>query len=213
MSKNLFSFVAGAIVGAVVGYFVGKEYSREYHQKKADQEIAEMRQHYAKKVSKEKLGEDFKELLREEGYIDENDEPIDYKALLAEYGYIENPNNPLTEPRAKALLKHFQREAEANKKIEELAEMQKPYIITPEDFDDGTYENIETLIYWADGVLTDEFDNPVMDIEGYVGKENLTHFGEYEDDSIFVRNDAWSTDIEVLLDTRNYREEYPDANV
>ena len=37
-----------------------------------------------------------------------------------------------------------------------------------------------------------------------VGKESLNHFGEYEDDSVFVRNDRLKRDYEILLDQRNY---------
>ena len=29
-------------------------------------------------------------------------------------------------------------------------------------------------------------------------------FGEYEDDAVFVRNDAHKTDYEILYDPRNY---------
>lgn len=44
----------------------------------------------------------------------------------------------------------------------------------------------------------------VDDVEEIVGEESLTHFGEYEDDSVFVRNDRLKCDYEILLDQRNY---------
>ena len=37
-----------------------------------------------------------------------------------------------------------------------------------------------------------------------VGEESLNHFGEYEDDSVFVRSDRLKCDYEILLDQRNY---------
>lgn len=79
----------------------------------------------------------------------------------------------------------------------------KPYIISPDEFGECTYETI-TLTYYADRVLADEVDDIVDDVEGTIGRDSLLHFGEYEDDCIHVRNDIIETDYEVLLDTRSY---------
>ena len=59
----------------------------------------------------------------------------------------------------------------------------EPYVISPEQF--GENEMIE-------------------DVEEMVGFESLNHFGEYEDDSVFVRNDAKKCDYEILLDQKLY---------
>lgn len=81
-----------------------------------------------------------------------------------------------------------------------------PYVIPPEQFgDDEKYEQI-SLTYYADGVLADENDEVIEDVEGTVGIDSLNHFGEYEDDSVFVRNDARKCDYEILLDQRTYSE-------
>ena len=87
--------------------------------------------------------------------------------------------------------------------------MDKPYIITPEEFSDSDY-NTETLSYWADGVVTDIDNERLTDdqIEDLIGEDSLSHFGEYEDDSVFVRNDRLRTDYEILADTRRYGEVY-----
>ncbi len=34
----------------------------------------------------------------------------------------------------------------------------------------------------------------------------MEHFGEYEDDSVFVRNEENMCDYEILLDQRNFSE-------
>lgn len=82
----------------------------------------------------------------------------------------------------------------------------KPYVIPPEQFgDDEEYEQI-SLTYYADGVLADENDEVIEDVEDAVGIDSLNHFGEYEDDSVFVRNDARKCDYEILLDQRTYSE-------
>lgn len=82
----------------------------------------------------------------------------------------------------------------------------RPYVIAPEQF--GEYENYEqiSLTYYADQVLADENDNIIEDVDDVVGEESLSHFGEYEDDSVFVRNDSRNCDYEILLDERFYSE-------
>ena len=80
----------------------------------------------------------------------------------------------------------------------------KPYVITPDEFGEiDDYETI-TLIYYSDEVLTDDDDELVEDVENVVGVDSLSHFGEYEADSVYVRNDILKADYELLLDQRNY---------
>lgn len=82
--------------------------------------------------------------------------------------------------------------------------MEKPYIISPEEYDEmDEYETV-SLTYYADDVLADSItDEIVEDREDIVGKFE-SHFGEYEDDSVFVRNDKYRCDYEILKDERNY---------
>ena len=54
------------------------------------------------------------------------------------------------------------------------------------------------------------YDNIIEDVEGTVGTDSLTHFGEYEDDSVFVRNDEKQIDYEILLDSDKYYDKYPE---
>ena len=79
----------------------------------------------------------------------------------------------------------------------------EPYVIPPEEFGEKDYTQI-SLTYFADGVLADDIDGMVEDVESCVGSESLSHFGEYEDDSVYVRNDRLKIDYEILLDVRTY---------
>lgn len=80
----------------------------------------------------------------------------------------------------------------------------KPYVISPEEFGDfDDYERI-SLIYYSDQVLADDDDKLVEDVEDVIGFEALNSFGEYEDDSVFVRNDRLKCDYEILLDQRKF---------
>lgn len=81
----------------------------------------------------------------------------------------------------------------------------RPYVIPPDEFDMEDYDTC-SLTYYSDGILADENNDIVEDVEDTVGEESLTHFGEYEDDSVFVRNDKLKIDYEILLDIRRYEE-------
>lgn len=87
-------------------------------------------------------------------------------------------------------------------------EKDKPYVISPDDFDEMDDYETETLMYYEDDVLTDDSGNIINDVEKLIGKDSLSHFGEYEDDSVFVRNDKLKTDYEILADGRNYYDVY-----
>lgn len=82
----------------------------------------------------------------------------------------------------------------------------EPRVISPDEFgDQDGYDEI-SLTYYSDGTVTDDADRPMSEdeIRETVGKDSLNHFGEYEDDSVFVRNDRLKADYEILLDRRTY---------
>ena len=84
-----------------------------------------------------------------------------------------------------------------------------PYLIKPEEFDIGDYEVI-TLRDYDDDVVTVDNTGKVLtedEIEECVGFDSLTHFGEYEEDSVFVRNDDLRIDYEILRDEDDYYDE------
>ena len=99
-----------------------------------------------------------------------------------------------------------QKYAGHSEKEGESESVKKPYVITPEEF--GEDYEAESLVYYADGVLANYYDEPIDDIDEYVGKDSLNHFGEYEDDSVYVRNDEKKIDYEILRDDRKFSDVY-----
>ena len=70
-----------------------------------------------------------------------------------------------------------------------------PYVITEDEF--GEFGNDEeTLIFYADGVLATEDDDPIDDVEELIGN-CLSEFGEY-DERLYVRNQEREIDYIVL---------------
>ena len=129
---------------------------------------------------------------KSEQKIDRNNKPdiVEYAKILSETGYTN----------------YAERQDKKEKKGVEPVEDERPYVISPDEFGekDG-YENV-TLTYYADGVLTDYFDNVISNIDEVVGFDSLDHFGEYEDDAVFVRNEKMETDYEILRDLRDFNE-------
>ena len=60
------------------------------------------------------------------------------------------------------------------------------------------YDTI-SLTYYSDNVLADEDNEIIEDVEGVVGEDSLNHFGEYEDDAVYVRNNARKVGSEKIL--------------
>lgn len=129
---------------------------------------------------------------KSEQKIDRNNKPdiVEYAKILSETGYTN----------------YAERQDKKEKKGVEPVEDERPYVISPDEFGekDG-YENV-TLTYYADGVLTDYFDNVISNVDEVVGLDSLDHFGEYEDDVVFVRNEKMETDYEILRDLRDFNE-------
>lgn len=82
--------------------------------------------------------------------------------------------------------------------------VKKPYILSPAEFSSDEAYQTETLFYFEDEVLTDDDYNPIEDVEGMVGEESLTTFGQYEDDAVYVRNERYLTDYEIILEPRRF---------
>ena len=136
--------------------------------------------------------DDVEEEPKPEQKIDRNNKPdiVEYAKILSETGYTN----------------YAERQGKKEKKGVEPVEDERPYVISPDEFGekDG-YENV-TLTYYADGVLTDYFDNVISNVDEVVGFDSLDHFGEYEDDVVFVRNEKMETDYEILRDLRDFNE-------
>lgn len=162
-------------VGAAIGSAVTWKLTKTKYERIAQEEVETMREYYLNKNKEVKCDAESEESSEEVKEETEEAERRIYRNITRVY------------------------------KSDEDKEYEKgPYVIRPEEFDTLDDYDIESLTYWADEVLTDDNDEVIEDIEALVGYESLTHFGEYEDDSVFVRNERYKTDYEILIDTRNW---------
>lgn len=191
MLSKVFIFVAGAAIGSVATWkFVKTKYEQI-----AEEEIESMREYYHGKLNN--LADEAGERAAE-GFEDGLDNPKEENEEKA----AEEAMNAMADYRKYASV------YKSNDEKKEEDEMEnKPYVISPAEFGETGYEQV-SLRYYADGVLVyDEDDEPVEDIDDLVGEESLKHFGEYEDDSVFVRDDVRKVDFEILKDLGNYHGE------
>ncbi len=198
--NSLLAFMLGMAVGSVITWQIIKD----RYERRIEEDRKSLEEMYAAKktaVVAEKPAEEEREEKKE-------DPPAPDPKEIAERA----KEKPSMEEYVKRLqgegytdYTHRGRPAEAEKPSES-ENKETPYVISPEEFGelDG-YEKI-SLTYYADGVLADEDDEPVDDIEDIVG-DGLEHFGEYgEEDSVFVRSDMRKCDYEILRDLREFSE-------
>lgn len=84
-----------------------------------------------------------------------------------------------------------------------------PYVISDTDFIAGHRMHDQVTVNYYDDGIAEEALNPGClfdDIDGTIGRESLEHFGEYEEDVVFVRNERLGIDYEVIRQHRTYAE-------
>lgn len=137
-----------------------------------------------------------------------------YRAKLKEGEYESEPMEAAPAPEEKPTESKIYKEMlEALKYAENETEEEggetmdnKPYVIEPDQF--GEFSDYQTLslTYYADGIIENEYGEILEEdvVDELIGMDSLNHFGEYEDDSVFVRNDELQADYEILLDNNPY---------
>ena len=88
-------------------------------------------------------------------------------------------------------------------------EKKGPYVISRDEFNDGTMRTHCTYSYFEDGIFTDEYNDTVDDIEEALGMtvaEVAAYFEEDEDDLLYVRNESRYCDYEILREGITYKD-------
>jgi len=164
------------LAGAVIGGVLGWTYAKEKYAVIAEEEINSVRETFRMREAKQDKAADV--APKEGGSSPLPDETTAYEEVLRKAGYTDcsasvSVSSPL------------------------------PEVVSPEEFDeDEEYFKVE-LLYFADGVLTDEVNEIVPNPDEIIG-DALEHFGEYEDDSVYVRNDTRHCYYAIRRDLRKY---------
>ena len=199
---NVLIFAVGAAIGSAATW----KFVKDKYEKIVQEEIKSVKEVFSDRFNssnEEVSSEESDEEMSEEDHVsdyrkicwdDLEDldpselEEEEYQADLIEYEDIANiykeggaDNMPTSEPR-------------------------EPYVIEPIEFGElDDYKTFE-LTYYEDGILEDEDYDIVKNPEEILGPDALGSFGEYEDDSVFVRNERLRADFQILKDYRTYDE-------
>ena len=181
--KGLLIFAAGLAVGAVAGAVIVK--NKVLADAKA--EIEEVRKYYRESrgvVEEVEEKEEVKEVEKKEYELKDiqvKDEP---KTGLTNYSQI---------------TKMYMSKDEFQSPMYD-----DPFVIDPSEFGENPEYDTETLTYFADGVLVDDVDDVIEEPDIVVGLENLKIFEEFGATTVYVRNDIYKTDYEIIRDDWNY---------
>lgn len=182
-------FAAGAVVGSAVTW---KMLKSKYEQIAQDEINFQVERFTRRETELNKELEDVNDVLTSYEKI-EKAQVEEYKKTVAERGYTDyssysKPDTPEEE----------QTEEEISK--------DRPYVITPDEFDENDNYQCINLTYYADGILADDGDYIVDDVDNTVGVDSLNRFGEHANDAVHVRNDRLKCDYEILKVKQTYKE-------
>ena len=189
--KNLLFFVAGAAIGSVVTWkLIEKKYKDL-----ADEEIESVKETFKnrkQRITKDEVKETVEKVINKWKEPKETVEDI----VTAEGYYTEEEETEEDD------------ESNYTVDVDPGVEVIAPYVITPEQFGEYNEYGTKTLTYYADDVLTDEIDNPITseEMETMIGPDALDHFGEYEDDSVYIRDEMNEMDYEILKSEKMFSE-------
>ena len=181
MSKvtGLIIFVLGAATGSIVTW----QFAKKKYEQIAEEEINSVKEMFLKR---EQDARDVEITVEPQPSVEASLNKFEEKPDISTYAEI---------------LKNEAYVPEGTEMVEN-----KPYVISPDEFGENEDYDTISLTYYADQVLVDDGGDKIEDVDDVVGMESLTHFGEYEDDSVFVRNDRLRCDYEILMDERTYSE-------
>lgn len=188
------TFAVGAAIGsAVAWYFAKTKYERI-----AQDEIDSVKQAFVNAFDWTNEDKDEDDVETPETGIEHAEE----KAALAK-------EKPAIESIYKTVVDRegYVNYSDSNKNKDEEDRVEKPYLIDPdnvEEFDD--YMRIDLSYYVNNDILADDLDEIVDDPDNIVGTEYKNHFGDYESEMVFVRNDRLKADYEIYYDHRDYYE-------
>ena len=205
--QTILIVIASAGISGAAGYFIAKK----KYEKKADEEIESVKKAFNEHLNElTKAGEKIDIPMTRNGYSKYSKKKLSEKKTNKESDREPLPTDPVAVDNYidysapyRTSIKNVKTEKKFVEDEKGAASNDEPYIISPDDFMASSYES-STLLYYADGVLADDDDNVISSYIGLIGPKALNSFGQYQEDTVFVRNDKLKTDFEIILDAREF---------
>lgn len=190
-------------IGAAIGSLVAWKLTKTKYEKIMIEEEQSLREYYNKKTkvyedSANTLHDYYNDRLKE---IDEKEKKMEEDKKTEESKIV----NDLRERYAEVLKDH-------KYSIDEPCYeggQDRPYVVTPEEFGNADEYDIISLNYYADGIVSDDWGDKIEDLEATIGEDFASHYGEYEEDAVYIRNDRLKAEYEVLKSLSKYSEMFP----
>jgi len=208
MFKNILIFTTGAAIGSVVTW---KLLEKKYKDL-ADEEIESVKEVFKNRNSEPAIRKEEKitktttvveeEVQEESEGIISNGEIVNYSKIVKSEKYD-----------SKEEVDEDDNEDNYTVNTENDPEDRTiPYVIEPEDFGSIPHYGTKTLTYYADDILVDEIDQIINDRDDMIGPDALTHFGEYEDDAVHIRDIDNEMDYEILKSDLSFNSDISSQN-
>ena len=195
--KNTSINLAMLAVGAAIGSAVTWKLVKTKYERIAQEEIDSVKEVYSRKEEhsepveiKTETPEPNKTVLVDKPYLKT------YAAMIQKEGYMDYSRKSEPEPK--------QEKEKYTRDMDDFAYDEEPYVIAPEHFDEYDDYETQSLTYYADGYLADDNGDLIEDIDGTVGIDFDEHIGDFEDDSVHIRNERLKTDFEILASNSKY---------
>lgn len=229
--------VLAAASGAAAGYFIADRRAKLKYQQIADEEIAEMREHYYEKglaLEAEKGKGDLAQIVKDKGYVSTDDsrppmavqppksvveseddragEAPDDSAMSEDD--VEGPNgvkvrhHNVFNDREVVVPYEWDLNTELKRRTPDT-----PYVIHYDERDDmDGYSQVSYTYYAADDVLCNENDevvDPNYERDNLVGEANLERFGHGSNspEIVFIRNDNLEMVMEIVKSPNSFATE------
>lgn len=195
--KKLLLLLGVFISGVSIGGYFGWTKAKEKYLKLADDEIDSVKKLYESRVVSNTDNAEHSNKKRETKKKVVSNDSIQNEISKSKVGFTDYARNYQSKDTGNRIV--------GTPKSENVIKPSSvmPYVITPEEFAESNYET-KTLLYFSDKVLADEDYNVIYNVKDEVGEDSLTRFGEYAEDSVYVRNDRLYIDYEILLDERAF---------
>ena len=207
ISRNIgmaISFVAGVAIGVLATYKIADQKYRNI----ANEEIDSVIERFSNREPKsgpmsevpqpKALAEvEVDDVEEEDRFADSKVSMAKYKSTVEHVGY-DKISQDNSKPNAK---KGKKKKAEVEEEVKPTVDPNLIYVISPDEYNTLDGFSAYTLYYSADNQVLDSDCVVLSEIEvaNMIGHDPYGHFGEYEDDSVHIRNEALECDYEILL--------------
>lgn len=199
MYSKLFTGIIAGAVGAIIGATVTHVYEQKRYSQLVEEEIEKTKTLYCQEKDKEPKAV-MLDLTKDEVTVKSMpQDKKDYGNVLANAGYLSKPSYA-------DYTQYSKPEQNTTPVTETDISNDVPILIAPEIYGQLEDYDMQELVYYKDGVITDE-DGDILELEKVkelVGSDFASHFGDYDDNSIYVMNDTNKTYYQVIAEPFNY---------